>query len=266
MSRPRPTGNRPPRLNRRQIEREFGVPFPGEIVEESQWTKTALKQWPVSGAIDWLGIFGRDVPKIIDIGCGNGRYLIGSALWRPDLDHLGVDILPVVVRYATRRANQRGLANIRFAVIGGRELLERHVSPHSVSEIHCYHPQPYHEPADFGKRLITPQFLALAHRALIPGGRFFVQTDSPGYWRYIRAIAPQFFEFEERSACWSDAPRGRTRREIIALRHGLPVYRASGQPRAELTCANLDELARSLPPPAFSTERAVAQYDELERE
>ena len=35
-----------------------------------------------------------------------------SAVWRPEFDHLGLDILPVVIRYATRRGNQRGLANI----------------------------------------------------------------------------------------------------------------------------------------------------------
>src|SRR5262245_46457794 len=100
----------------RRIEREFGVAFPGEIVDPAQWTKTALKRLPVSGRLDWKELFGRDAPVVLDLGCGNGRYLIGSAWWRRDHDHLGLDILPVVIRYATRRANQRGLSNIRFAV------------------------------------------------------------------------------------------------------------------------------------------------------
>ena len=112
---------------------------------------------------------------MLDLGCGNGRYLIGSAVWRPQYDHLGVDILPLVIRYATRRANQRGLANIRFAVIGGRELLADYIAPASVAEIHCYHPQPYYDPAEVHKRLITPEFLLLVRRA--GAGRTVLPAD-----------------------------------------------------------------------------------------
>ena len=103
----------------------------------------------------------------------------------------------VVIRYARKRGNQRGLANLQFAVLGGRELLEKHVPPHSVAEIHCYHPQPYYDPAKVHLRLITPQFVALVHRALVPGGLFVMQTDNPGYWRYIQEVVPFFFDFHE---------------------------------------------------------------------
>src|SRR5438270_6144530 len=116
---------------RRHIEREFGVPIAGEILDPAQWTQTALKHLP-DGLLDWPALFGRTAPIVLDLGCGNGRYLIGSAVWRPDHDHLGLDILPVVIRYATRRGNQRGLSNIRFAVGHARDFLERHVAPGSV--------------------------------------------------------------------------------------------------------------------------------------
>jgi tRNA (guanine-N7-)-methyltransferase len=94
---------------RRRIEREFGVPIAGEILDPSQWSKTALKRLPPEGPLDWREIFGRQADIVLDLGCGNGRFLLGSALWRPHLDHLGIDVLPVVIRYATRRGNQRGL-------------------------------------------------------------------------------------------------------------------------------------------------------------
>src|SRR5919204_482477 len=150
---------------RRQIEREFGVPIAGEILDPAQWTRTALKKLPEQGTLDLEAIFGRKAPLVLDLGCGNGRFLIGSAVWRPEHDHLGIDVLPVVIRYATRRANQRGLANLRFAVCDGQRLLERYVEPGSVREIHCYHPQPYYDSAQVPKRLITPEFLVLVHRA-----------------------------------------------------------------------------------------------------
>src|SRR5207248_7633126 len=105
---------------RRRIEREFGVPVAGEILDPSLWTQTALKKLPAEGRLDWHQLFGRPAPVVLDLGCGNGRFLIGSAVWRPGYDHVGVDILPVVIRYATRRGNQRGLKNLRFAVAGGK--------------------------------------------------------------------------------------------------------------------------------------------------
>src|SRR6266853_6667589 len=130
---------------RRHIEREFGVPIAGEILPQERWTNTALKKIP-EGPLNWQELFGRQAPVVLDLGCGNGRFLIGSAVWRPGHDHLGVDVLPLVLRYATRRGNQRGLSNLRFAACDGLTLVRRYLGPASVRELHCYHPQPYHDP------------------------------------------------------------------------------------------------------------------------
>ena len=144
---------------RRHIEREFGVPIAGEILDPAQWTQTALKKLPQESRLDFAALFGRTAPLVVDLGCGNGRFLLGSAVWRRDHDHLGIDALPVVIRYATRRANQRGLSNIRFAVVDGLRLLKYYLPPHSVAELHCYHPQPYYDPRGVHKRLsLRPSF------------------------------------------------------------------------------------------------------------
>ncbi|VTS05911.1 tRNA (guanine(46)-N(7))-methyltransferase TrmB [Tuwongella immobilis] len=247
----------------RRVEREFGVPFPGEILEPAKWTQTALKSFPEDGPIDFSAIFGRNAPIVLDLGCGNGRFSIASALARPDFDHLGIDALPVVIRYARRRGNQRGLSNLRFAVGGAFDLVERHLAPASIREIHVYHPQPYYDPAKVHLRLITPRFLALAHLALEPGGLFVVQTDNPGYWKYIQQIVPTFFDFYERIGRWPDAQRGRTRREIVALRKGLPVFRGSGTARIDLARDEAERLAEALPPPRFDADRRLRDLDKL---
>jgi len=250
---------------RRQIEREFGVPIAGEILDAAQWTQTALKQLP-AGRLDAPALFGRSAPLVLDIGCGNGRFLLGSAVWRPDHDHLGIDLLPVVIRYATRRGNQRGLTNLRFAVCDGLRMLKQHIAPQSLTEIHCYHPQPFYDPAEVERRLITPEFLALVHGSLVPGGAFFLQTDNPGYWRYLQQVVPVFFDLVERDRPWPDAPKGRTRREIIALRRGLPVFRGTGTAKMGLSTHQALALALALPPPVFDADRRLRELDEDERE
>jgi tRNA (guanine-N7-)-methyltransferase len=261
MPRPLPASSSSPA----PVEREFGVPIPGLILPPEQWARTAIKKLP-PGPLEWTAIFGREAPVVLDIGCGNGRFTLWSALSRPECNHFASDILPVVVRYATRRANQRGLSNVRVAVIGGRELLRDYIAAGSVAEIHCYHPQPYYEPREVGLRLITPQFLALAHRALQPGGLFVLQTDNPAYARYMRSVLPAFFIAEELLGRWPDTPQGRTRREIIAIREDLPVFRSVCRRNDALTAAELEDLGVKLPLPTFDADRRLQRLERLEQE
>jgi tRNA (guanine-N7-)-methyltransferase len=234
-----------------QIETELGVPIPGVILPPERWARTALKKLPQEGPMDWDSLFGRRAPIVLDLGCGNGRFTIASALRRPEMDHLGLDILPLVIRYATRRANQRGLANVRFAVGGAAEFLEKLVAPQSIAEVHVYHPQPYGDAQKIGRRLLTPAFFASVHRSLVPGGLFVIQTDNPAYWRYIAAVAPRLFEFQQQKGPWPDAPEGRSRREIMARGMGLEVFRGWGRPLPGLDEAARQSLVAELPVPEF---------------
>lgn len=233
-------------------DNDYGVPIPGRVLPQEQWARTAIKRLPPPGFLNWKDIFGRDAPVVLDLGCGNGRFVIASALSRPDFDHIGIEILPVVIRYATRRANQRGLSNVRLAVVGAYEFLAQYVAPASTAEIHLYHPQPYRENHKQQRRLLTPEFLALAHRSLAAGGLLVLQTDNKAYWQYIRRIAPLFFEFEELTGRWPDAPQGRTRREIYARKHKMTIFRGQGLPLPNLTAEAIEQIVHDAPRPNFS--------------
>jgi tRNA (guanine-N7-)-methyltransferase len=232
-------------------DEDYGVPIPGLVLPPEQWAHAAIKRLPPPGYLDWRAIFGREAPIVLDLGCGNGRFIISSALARPDLDHIGIEILPVVIRYATRRANQRGLSNVRLAVIGAYEFLAQYIAPASIAEIHLYHPQPYRDDDKKHRRLLTPEFLALVHRSLVAQGLLVIQTDNKAYWHYLRRIAPLFFEFEELTGRWPDAPQGRTRREIYARRHKMTIYRAIARPLAALTAEQIEQIVRAAPQPNF---------------
>lgn len=245
-------------------ESEFGVPIPGRILPEADWARTAIKRLPPPGPMDWTAIFGREAPLIVELGCGNGRFTLLSALKRPEVNHVALDILPVVVRYATRRANQRGLWNTRFIVKDAQTFVASYLAPGSVAEVHLYHPQPYHDPRRANLRLITPRFLCDVHRALASEGRFTLQTDNPDYWAYMTRVVPVFFRFEEHEGPWHDAPEGRSRREILARSRGLRIFRGEGVRRSDVTARDAMALAEQLPPPRFRSRGPWCELDAIE--
>ena len=204
-------------------EREFGIPIPGRVVPGDQWTKTGYRD--PGTPLDWDAVFGRSALRVVDLGCGNGRYLIGSALARPNRDHLGVDLVQVAIDHAAHRANQRGLRNARFVTGDANVWIFERLVPDSVDELHVYHPQPYYEVADIRQRLLTPEFLERSWTVLRPGGILVLQTDNKSYWTYLLQAVAKHFEPELIPGPWPDAPRGRTRREILARQKGLAVWR-----------------------------------------
>ncbi len=233
------------------VEFEFGVPIAGTILPPEQWARTALKRLPDDGPIDFAALFGRRAPLVLDIGCGNGRYLLSSAVNRPDLDHIGIDTLPMVIRYATRRANMRGLSNTRWAASDGHKFLGQHSRPAQYREIHIYHPQPYQDDHSHHLRLFDHAFLWLLHQALEPAGKLIVQTDNAAYWQYLQQVLPSITQWHEQAGPWPDEPQIRSRRQIVAQQKGLKVYRGWGIRREDVDEASFQLACANLPHPTF---------------
>jgi tRNA (guanine-N7-)-methyltransferase len=213
----------------KDLEYELGVLFPGRILPGHRWTKTGFRD--PGRAFDWDSVFGRSAVRVVDLGCGNGRYLIGSAVARPTHDHLGIDLVQVAIDHAARRANRRGLSNVRFLTADATVWLFERLSPDSVDELHVYHPQPYYEESDVSKRMLTPEFLARAWTVLRRDGLLVLQTDNKSYWTYLRQAVTKHFEPRLHPAPWPDAPEGRTRREIQARQKGLAIWRMTARRR-----------------------------------
>jgi tRNA (guanine-N7-)-methyltransferase len=175
---------------------------------------------------EWATSFGRVAPRVVDIGCGDGDFLLAAAVARPERDHVGIDLLRPVIERAAAEAERRGLSNVRFlagdAVAWLREA-------EGLEEIHVYHPQPYVDPAEVRLGMLTPGFFESAWRALRPGGLLILQTDERRYGKYLLEAAQKHFETKVLDVPWPDSPR--TRREQTALRKGLRVLRVEARRR-----------------------------------
>ena len=185
------------------------VRFPGRKLPKERWTRTRVPLGPRGRRFDWRAAFGRDAPRVLDLGCGNGLFVVASALRRPEADHLGIDLVPPAIRHASLRAGQRGLTNAKFAWGDATEFLLERAEPASVDEVHLYHPQPYYEATHVSRRQLTPAVLLAVHRALVDGGLFVFQTDNAAFARYARDVLPVLFEVREIAGPWPDARRNR---------------------------------------------------------
>jgi tRNA (guanine-N7-)-methyltransferase len=209
---------------------------------------------PPGRRFDWEAVFGREAPRVLDLGCGNGLFLVSSALRRPDHDHLGIDLVPPAIRLGSLRAGQRGLANLKFAWGDATEFVLERCSEASVTEVHLYHPQPHFDPRKHARRQLTPPVVGAIHRVLRPGGLLVFQSDNPAYGRYAQRVLPALFSVRVERGPWPDAPLGRTLRERVARDRGLPILRLTAV-RLDLPPEEAARRARSLPAPDFDANR-----------
>jgi tRNA (guanine-N7-)-methyltransferase len=256
MSKRHENNSAPTELVAGDIEYEMGIPIPGVILDKERWVQTAIKKLPEGAPLNFQSIFGRSAPVAVDVGCGNGRFAISSAVRRPDWDHVAFDILPAVIRYGTRRGNQRGLSNLRFAVCDGWRFLESYLPAESVDEIHIYHPQPYADRTQSSRRMLTPDFLGLMHRSLKGQGQVFLQSDQRDYWDYICGIMSRVFQWQEVQGPWPEDEHGRSRREVLSIEQGLPIFRGVATKRMDISYEELQTLIADLPQPKFRVEGA----------
>jgi len=122
--------------------------------------------------------FSRAAPLHLEIGFGDGEALLALAAQNPGCDFLGAEVHRPGVGRALLQIEARGLSNIRLLRADGARVLAA-LAPGSLAAIHLYFPDPWPKKRHHKRRILQPQFIALAAARLAPGGRFHFATD----WR-----------------------------------------------------------------------------------
>jgi tRNA G46 methylase TrmB len=86
----------------------------------------------VARPLNWVALFGRDAPRELEIGCGNGDYLVARAREHPERDFVGIEIEWESVCRALRRVAQAGISNIRLLLGHAIPILAYAIAPEIV--------------------------------------------------------------------------------------------------------------------------------------
>lgn len=157
----------------------------GRITEAQE--RALVSEWPrygidyTSAPIDLPATFGRDVPRSLEIGFGNGDNLFAIARARPEHDHVGVEVHRAGVGHLMWAAAQAELTNLRVICHDAVEVLEHCIAPASLDEVLILFPDPWHKKRHHKRRLIQPAFVDLLASRLHLGGRLQLATDWEPY-------------------------------------------------------------------------------------
>lgn len=194
-----------------------------ELSERAQRVEYAPASYTERATLEAL--FPRPAPLEIDLGSGEGAFLLALATRHPERHFIGIERLLGRVRKVCRAAATAGLENVRLLRIENYYALKHILPLGSVSVAHVGFPDPWPKRYHQRRRLVQDDFMQALHPVLEPGGELRVKTDDEPYFQYMEKIFGRAQGYERLE--WVDDPGyPLTDFEQRFLSQGLPIYKA----------------------------------------
>ena len=181
----------------------------------------AVHENPSRAALDPQAIFASPRPLWVEIGFGGGEHLVHMAARYPDIGIIGCEPFVNGVAMLLGKIRNAGVGNLAIHPGDARDLFD--VLPDaSVAKAFLNYPDPWPKARHHRRRFVTPGYLALLARVMMPGAEFRVATDIPDYVRQTLEEVPKAgFDLVAQGGvgdAWEDWTS--TRYEQKALREG----------------------------------------------
>ena len=128
-------------------------------------------------AIELDTVFGRNNPKVVEIGFGMGGSLLEMVEAQPDTDFIGIEVHPPGVGSLINAAQEKNISNLRVYLADATDVLNECFADGSLDRVQIYFPDPWHKKKHNKRRIIQPKFLQLIREKLRLGGIVHMATD-----------------------------------------------------------------------------------------
>ena len=194
---------------------------------EELWPRYGVEYSPAPVSFEQL--FGRQAPRTLEIGFGNGEHLASLAASHPERDYFGIEVHRPGVGHLLMLVEKNGLTNLRASSHDAVEVLRDQVTPGSLDEVLLLFPDPWHKKRHHKRRLVQPPFVELVASRLASGGVFKLATDWENYAQQMLEVlsaANALFENLSATGDWVPRPdeRAPTRFEKRGARLGHGVW------------------------------------------
>lgn len=143
---------------------------------------------PDDRELDLDAWFGRRAPVVLEIGSGMGESTAALAAAAPDVDHLAVEVYQPGLGQLLMRIQEQGLTNLRLLRADAVVVLREHIAPDSLAGVRIYFPDPWPKRKHHKRRLVQPEFVALAASRMAVGGTLDLATDWAHYADQMREV------------------------------------------------------------------------------
>ena len=171
--------------------------------------------------LDLDQIFGRNAPRILEIGFGNGESLAEIAKNHPENDYLGIEVHRPGVGHLLHLIEEQGLNNLRVMSEDAVEIMEKQIPDGSLDALYLFFPDPWHKKRHHKRRQVQPEWAQLVRRKLKPGGRLHMATDWENYAEHMLEILNTAEGFKNTSSSNDYVPKPDYRPETKFERRGL---------------------------------------------
>ena len=134
------------------------------------------------------GLFPAAQPAELEIGCGDGGFLLQMAQQHPDRNFLGVERLLGRIRKLSKKGQNASLTNLRLLRLEGRYVMKYLLPEKAFEAIHVYFPDPWPKDRHARHRLIDGEFPQTAARLLKKVGVVHLRTDDVTYFKQMKTV------------------------------------------------------------------------------
>jgi tRNA (guanine-N7-)-methyltransferase len=134
------------------------------------------------------GLFGNSNPLVVELGSGNGHFLVEWAVRHPDRNYVGTEILSGRTEKFKAKVEKRNLPNLLIFRGEIRRFVWEFLHERTVHEFVSLFPDPWPKKRHHKHRLISGPFVGMLERRLVPGGSVSIATDSADYREWILEV------------------------------------------------------------------------------